>query len=215
MSLGTLSNVNVDVTDIKMATGSWYCLSFTALIRQIRTAGVKTKALKFTAWDRSFPFISETSNLRLLFMTSRTSALSLLQLATFDCEQSPFSQSSQGSAKLPRGELERQREAPPQFPLGWPCVFFFFRSHRSISSLARPPWGTARSLMWLKRSKLPYLPWLRFLNPFCFFQWIRVCSWWRTSNRRLGPGSARHVRRWAPWTRCSASVRIWGIPRGR
>ena len=88
MSLGTLSNVNVDVTDIKMATGSWYCLSFTALIRQIRTAGVKTKALKFTAWDRSFPFISETSNFRLLFMTSRTSALSLLQLAIFDCEQS-------------------------------------------------------------------------------------------------------------------------------
>ena len=28
MSLGTLSNVNVDVTDIKMATGSWYFLSF-------------------------------------------------------------------------------------------------------------------------------------------------------------------------------------------
>ena len=128
MSLGTLSNVNVDVTDIKMATGSWYCLSFTALIRQIRTAGVKTKALKFTAWDRSFPFISETSNFRLLFMTS---ALSLLQLTITDCEQSLLFKSSQGSAgleraKLPRGELERQREAPPQFPLGWPCFFFFF-----------------------------------------------------------------------------------------
>ena len=174
MSLGTLSNVNVDVTDIKMATGSWYCLSFTALIRQIRTAGVKTKALKFTAWDRSFPFISETSNFRLLFMTSRTSALSLLQLATFDCEQSPFSQSSQGSARLDWRERNCQeenwtdRERPhPSFPSA-DLVFFFFRSHRSISSLARPPWGTARSLMWLKRSKLPYLPWLRFLNPFFF-----------------------------------------------
>ena len=44
-----------------------------------------------------------------------------------------------------------EREASPQFPLGWPS---FFRSHRSISSLARPAsWGTARSLMWLKHSK--------------------------------------------------------------
>ena len=87
---------------------------FSTLIRQIRTPGVETKAFKFTVWDRSFPFISETSNLRLLFMTSRTSALYLLQLAIFDCEQSLFSQSSQGlagleRAKLPRGELERER----------------------------------------------------------------------------------------------------------
>ena len=142
MSLGTLSNVNVDVTDIKMATGSWYCLSFTALIRQIRTAGVKTKALKFTAWDRSFPFISETSNFRLLFMTSRTSALSLLQLATFDCEQSPFSQSSQGSARLDWRERNcqeenwRDRERPhPSFPSA--DLLFFFFSFASLDFLAR------------------------------------------------------------------------------
>ena len=131
MSLGTLSNVNVDVTDIKMATGSWYCLSFSALIRQIRTAGVKTKAFKFTVWDRSFPFISETSNFRLLFMTSRTSALSLLQFAIFDCKQSLFSQLSQGSAgleraKLPRGELERRRGPTPVSP--WLALFFSFTS---------------------------------------------------------------------------------------
>ena len=133
MSLGTLSNVNVDVTDIKMATGSWYCLSFTALIRQIRTAGVKTKALKFTAWDRSFPFISETSNFRLLFMTSGRSALFLLQLTIIDCEQSLFSQSSQGSAGLERanflrGELERERGPAPVSPrltLFFLFVFFF------------------------------------------------------------------------------------------
>ena len=132
MSLGTLSNVNVDVTDIKMATGSWYCLSFSALIRQIRTGGVKTKAFKFTVWDRGFPFISETSNFRLLFMTSGTSALFLLQLTIIDCEQSLISQSSQGSAgleraKLPRGELERERERPhPSFPSADLVFFFFF-----------------------------------------------------------------------------------------
>ena len=132
MSLGTLSNENVDVTDIKMATGSWYCLSFSALIRQLRTAGVETKAFKFFVWDRSrFPFISETSNFRLLFMTSGTSALFLLQLTIIDCEQSLFSQSSQGSAGLDRanllrGELERERGPAPVS--SWPALFFSFTS---------------------------------------------------------------------------------------
>ena len=64
---------------------------FQWLTRQIRTAGVKTKAFRFTVWDRSFPFKSETSNFWLLFMTSGTSAFSLLQLAIIDCQQSFFS----------------------------------------------------------------------------------------------------------------------------
>ena len=213
--------MNVDVTDIKMATGSWYCLSFSALIRQPRTAGVETKAFKFTVWDGSrFPFISETSNFRLLFMTSGTTALScfssLLQTASSPSLVSRVKarQDLTGERNFQEGNWKESERGPTPVSPRLTLCFFFFRSHRSISSLARPPWGTARSLMWLKRSKLPYLPWLRFLNPF-FFQWIRVRSWWRTSNRRLGPGFARHVRRWAPWTRCSASVRIWGIPRGR
>ena len=95
-----------------------------------------------TAWDISFPFISETSNFRLLFMTSRTSALSLLQLATFDCEQSPFSQSSQGSARLDWRERNcqeenwRDRERPhPSFSSA-DLVFFFF-SFASLDFLAR------------------------------------------------------------------------------
>ena len=53
----------------KMATGSWYFLSFIALTRQIRTAGVKTKAFRFVLWDKSVPS-SGTSNFRLLFMMS-------------------------------------------------------------------------------------------------------------------------------------------------
>ena len=48
----------------KMATGSWYFLSFSALTRQIRTAGVKTKAFRFVLWDESVPS-SQTSNFRL------------------------------------------------------------------------------------------------------------------------------------------------------
>ena len=129
MSLGTLSNVNVDITDIKTATGSWYFLSFSALIRQIRTAGVKTKAFKFIVWDRSFPFISETSSFRLLFMTSGTSALFLLQLTIIDCEQSLFSQSIESRlGRTEESEITQrrtgEREAPVQFPLGWPCFLF-------------------------------------------------------------------------------------------
>ena len=95
-------------------------------------SGSQTKALKFTAWDRSFPFISETSNFRLLFMTSGRSALFLLQLTIIDCEQSLFSQSSQGSAGLERanflrGELERERGPAPVSPrLTLFFLFFFF-----------------------------------------------------------------------------------------
>ena len=222
MSLGTLSNVNVDVTDIKMATGSWYFLSFqysnsTNSYTGSRNKGIQIHCVgqKLSIYKRDIELavaIHDVQDVSAFFASAR---YFWLRAVPFQSVESRLGKTRLERAKLPRGELERQREAPPQFPLGWPWFFFFFRSHRSISSLARPPWGTARSLMWLKRSKLPYLPWLRFLNPFCFFQWIRVCSWWRTSNRRLGPGSARHVRRWAPWTRCSASVRIWGIPRGR
>ena len=84
-----------------------------------------------TAWDISFPFISETSNFRLLFMTSRTSALFLLQLTIIDCEQSLFSQSSQGSAGLERanllrGELERERGPAPVS--SWLALLFSFTS---------------------------------------------------------------------------------------
>ena len=84
-----------------------------------------------TAWDISFPFISETSNFRLLFMTSGTSALFLLQLTIIDCEQSLFSQSSQGSAGLERanllrGELERERGPAPVS--SWLALFFSFTS---------------------------------------------------------------------------------------
>ena len=62
----------------------------------------------------------------------------LLQLAIIDCEQSLFSESSQGSAgleraKFPRGELERERERPhPSFPSADLVFFFFFGSHLSI-----------------------------------------------------------------------------------
>ena len=155
MSLGTLSNVNVDVTDIKMATGSWYFLSFSALIRQIRTAirtaGVKTKAFKFTVWDRSFPFISETSN---FFHDVQDVSAFFASARYFWLRAVPFQSVESRLGRTGESEIAKrrtgEREAPLQFSLGWPC---FFRSHRSIFSLARPPWGTARSLMWLKRSK--------------------------------------------------------------
>ena len=80
-----------------------------------------------------------------------------------DCEQSLFSQSSLSSAgleraKWPRGKLEsggKKRDCilfcsllsppPPQLPLGF--LFFYFRSPRSISSLAWPSWVTDRSLV--------------------------------------------------------------------
>ena len=142
---------------------------FNAPTRQICTAGVKTKAFRFAGWDWSFPFICETSNFRLLFMTSGTSALVSLQLTIIDCEQSLLSQSRQGSvglerAKLPKGELERERPRPSFHSAG----LFFFRSHRSISSLAQPPWGTARSLMWLKRSKSTSSSMITFPKSFLF-----------------------------------------------
>ena len=61
-----------------MATESWYFPSFSALTRHILTAGFKTKAFRFTVWDRSVPS-SET----LLFMTSGTSAFALLKLGCY------------------------------------------------------------------------------------------------------------------------------------
>ena len=75
----------------KMATGSWYFLSFSALTQQIRTAGLWTKAFRFVVWDRSVPS-SEISNFRLLIMTSGTLAFSLLKLANPVAEElnSPF-----------------------------------------------------------------------------------------------------------------------------
>ena len=59
-----------------------------------------------------------------------------------DCKQSLFSQSSLSSAgleraKWPRGKLERGASSPRLL------VFYFL----SISSLAWPSWGTARSLI--------------------------------------------------------------------
>ena len=51
-------------------------------------------------------------------------------------------------AKRRTGERERSTSS-----VSTRLALFFIRSHRSIFSLARPPWGTARSLMWLKRSK--------------------------------------------------------------
>ena len=76
-------------------------------------------------------------------MTSRMSALSLLQLAIFDCEQSLFSQSIQDSAgleraKLLRGELERERPHP-SFPLGG--LLFFVRTARFPPSRDLHPEG--------------------------------------------------------------------------
>ena len=68
---GTLRNV--DVPDVKNSTGSWYFHSFSALTRQIRTAGPKTMAFRFVVWDGSVPS-SEISDFRLLIMTSGTSA---------------------------------------------------------------------------------------------------------------------------------------------
>ena len=50
-------------------------------------------------------------------------------------------------AKRRTGEKERP---DPSFPL---AGLVFFPPHRSISSLAQPPWGTDRSLTWSKRSK--------------------------------------------------------------
>ena len=60
----------------KTATRSWYFLPLSALTRQIRTAGIKTKAFRFIVWDKSVPS-SETSNFRLPFMTSGTSLLTV------------------------------------------------------------------------------------------------------------------------------------------
>ena len=50
---------------LKMATRmrSWHFLYFSALTRQIRAAGLKTKALRFVVWDRNVPS-SEISNFR-------------------------------------------------------------------------------------------------------------------------------------------------------
>ena len=50
---------------LKMATRmrSWHFLYFSALTRQIRAVGLKTKALRFVVWDRNVPS-SEISNFR-------------------------------------------------------------------------------------------------------------------------------------------------------
>ena len=58
-----------------------------------------------------------------------------------DCKQSLFSQSSLSWAGLQRAKWQRGKL---QSPLSF--LFFYFRSHRSISSLSWPSWGSARSL---------------------------------------------------------------------
>ena len=62
-------------------------LSFNVRTRHIGTAGVKTKPFRFVVWDRSLPS-SETSNFRLLFITSGTSAFSLSNLANSKSKES-------------------------------------------------------------------------------------------------------------------------------
>ena len=55
-TLGNLSNQNVDVPDVKSGNRNLiFSLSHGALTRQIRTAGVKTKAFRFVVRDRSVP----------------------------------------------------------------------------------------------------------------------------------------------------------------
>ena len=58
-----------------------------------------------------------------------------LRAVPFQSVESRLGKTRLERAKLPRGELERQREAPPQFPLGWTCFFFF--SFASLDFLAR------------------------------------------------------------------------------
>ena len=56
----------------KWRRGGWYFRSFSGLTRQIHTESVKTRAFKFAVSDNSVQS-RETSNFRLLFMTSGTS----------------------------------------------------------------------------------------------------------------------------------------------
>ena len=214
MSLGTLSNVNVDVTDIKMATGSWYFLSFQYSNSTNSYTGSRNKGIQIHCVGQKLSIYKRDIELAVAIHDVQDVSAFLASARYFWLRAVPFQSVESRLGRTGESEIAKrrtgEREAPLQFSLGWQC---FFRSHRSIFSLARPPWGTARSLMWLKRSKSTSTM-ITFPKSF-FSQWIRVRSWWRTSNRWLGPGSPRHVRRWAPRTRCSASVRIWGIPRGR
>ena len=55
--------------------------SLSALTRQIHTTGAKTKVLRFVVRDRGVPS-SETSNFRLLFLTSRCQFKRWIALST-------------------------------------------------------------------------------------------------------------------------------------
>ena len=78
--------------------------------------------------------------------------------ARIDCEQSLFSQSSLSSAGLDRVKRPRGKAFP------W-LLSFYFRPLRSISWLAWPSWGTARSLRLALGKKIVWREKRRLLSP--------------------------------------------------
>ena len=95
---------------------------------------------------------------------------------SLDCEQSLFSQSSLSSAGLERANWPRGKlESSPRL------LVFYFRPLRSISSLAWPSWGTARSETWVKTFlSLSHLgEWGKFINP------VLVLPIWANLGTRL------------------------------
>ena len=104
----------------------------------------------------------------------------LMGIEIVDCEQSLFSRSSLSSAgleraKWPRGKLERggKKRVPPSFPASSRAspqlLVFYFRSLpslRSISSLAWPSWGTARSLLKLSQIACNSIQYISYIQTF-------------------------------------------------
>ena len=117
-SFGSLSNENVDVPNVKNATRSLYFLYFSALTRQIRAAGLKTKALTFVVWDRNVPS-SEISNSRLLIMTSGTSTFSLLKLASNNCNASLGPGSAVREKGKKRGQIGKMLASEASPAVSW------------------------------------------------------------------------------------------------
>ena len=155
MSFGTLSNVNVDVTDIKMATGSWYFLSFQYSNSTNSYSGSRNKGIQIHCVGQKLSIYKRDIELAVAIHDVQDVSAFLASARYFWLRAVPFQSVDSRLGRTRESEITQrrtgEREASPQFPLGWPS---FFRSHRSISSLARPAsWGTARSLMWLKHSK--------------------------------------------------------------
>ena len=123
--LGTLSNENLDVPNVKNSNRK---LIF-SLLQCFDSKNSYSEALRSVVWDRNVP-PSETSNFRLLFLTSGTSAFSLLKLTIGIPRQ--LNGSHGGVPKNP--EARRRKEVQSKrVP-----VTFLPRPFLSISIFLRP-----------------------------------------------------------------------------